>query len=146
MGKRTSAKYTVPGSPLAGVLRQQARAARQTTYRSAAAPVVTAGAAGATGEAGATGPVGPAGATGPAGPGPTATVLTTNATGDVTWTFPTPFAAPPVVVATGVAVATAVTVTVAAVSATAVSLKALKWNGTTFVNAGGAQIHVMAFI
>lgn len=163
MGRRTSARFTVPGNPLAGVLRQQARAARQATYKAATgvrAASRTDGADGAQGEAGAAGPAGPpgpqgeagaAGATGPEGPaGPVnmrRATLTATATGVVTWTFTVPLDSVPVVVATPVAVATPMSVTVVTAAATGVTLKVTKWNpgSGSFVNAAGAQVHVAAF-
>jgi hypothetical protein len=160
MGRRTSARFAVPGNPLARVLRQQARAARQATYKTTAAVLAADGADGAQGEAGATGPPGPpgppgkpgpAGATGPEGPaGPVnmrRAVLSANAEGEVTWIFTVPLDSVPVVVATPVAVATSMSVTVAAAAATGVTLKVTKWSpgSGSFVDAGGAQVHVVAF-
>lgn len=84
MADRTSAKHRVMGSPLAGILRQQAQQVRSTTRRSASIPGATGapGPAGAQGQPGATGPAGATGATGPAGPaGPTGATGATGPTG-----------------------------------------------------------------
>lgn len=152
MGRRTSARFTVPGNPLAGVLRQQARAARQATYKAAIGVRAASGADDAQGETGATGPAGPpgpAGATGPEGPAGSVNMrratLTASVTGAVTWTFTVPLDSVPVVVATPVAVATPMSVTVVTADATGATLKVTKWSGTAWVDAGGAQVHVAAF-
>lgn len=164
MARRTSARFAVPGSPLAGVLRQQARAARQGTYKAATGSVSGAdgadgaqGEAGAAGAAGAAGPPvpqgepGPAGATGPEDPaGPVdmrRATLTASVTGLVVWTFTVPLGSVPVVVATPVAVATSMSVTVVTAAATGVTLQVTKWNpgSGSFVDAAGAQVHVAAF-
>lgn len=73
MTKRTSARYSVPGNPLAGILRQTARSARRSTRNVGATAAGAEGMAGATGVAGTEGPAGQAGATGATGPsGPSA--------------------------------------------------------------------------
>jgi hypothetical protein len=74
-------------------------------------------------------------------------VLSANAEGEVTWVFTVPLGSVPVVVATPVAVATSMSVTVAAAAATGVTLKVTKWSpgSGSFVDAGGAQVHVVAF-
>lgn len=134
MGSRTSPARSIPGNPLAGVLRATARQARAAGGRGRPGPPGPAGAdgeqgptgppgpAGADGAAGVQGPAGPPGATGPPGPpgvsGAVAAVLTVNASGVTAWTFPSAFSAPPVVVATAVSADLPLVVTVSGVTAT----------------------------
>lgn len=159
MARRTSAKLSVPGNPLAGVLRQVVLQSRSTTRRSVsvpgsagpAGPAGATGAAGATGPAGAAGPPGPAGAAGPAGAGAVATAkLVSNATGDITWTYPAPFATVPTLSATVLTTATSVPTVAFIVTAglATATFKVMRQDAAThlFNPLSGATVHLVAFL
>lgn len=130
MGTYTSPIRAVPGNPLAGVLRANARAARNATGRPVAGPQ---GPAGATGEDGATG-----------APGTTVAVnkLVTALDGTFTWTFATPYAAAPVVTATAEHATLNVLVTLTAVTAT--DATGIAWDVVGGVAAGSVTVALMA--
>lgn len=114
-----------------------------------------AGATGSTGATGATG-VGVAGATGPTGSsGMQSATLSTNGSGQVSWTFPVPFAGVPVISADVISTAgQPYSVRLISLSATAVSLQVLGSAAVTVVgisvlagltNAGsGIPVHIHA--
>lgn len=96
MASRGSAARRIPGSPLAGIVRDLNRRTRQASR--------TPGRPGPAGEQGAPGPAGPHGPAGPAGPavrtgGVAAGVVVTGRDGRATWHLPAGTAAPPVVTA-----------------------------------------------
>jgi len=83
MGARTSPGRSIPGNPLAGVLRTTARAAR-----SSRAKVGAVGPAGADGAPGEQGPAGPSGADGAPGSVVLAAVVECDVQGQVWWSLP----------------------------------------------------------
>jgi hypothetical protein len=169
MANRTSARYKVPGSPLAGVLRQQVQQTRSTTRRgvSVPGPQGAQGTPGPPGEDGLPGGPGPAGPPGPQGnpgpegaqgppgppgaPGSVAQVvsLTTSADGTIRWTFPVPYTGnPPIVVATPLAETSIRLATTFQLTTTGVSVRVLRQNTTTgmFAQEAGADVHVVAYV
>jgi hypothetical protein len=151
MATRNSARYRVPGSPLAGVLRQAAQQTRSTTRR-AVAVAGPPGADGVAGPPGGPGPAGQRGATGVAGTAGAGVAwfgdATANASGVAILTFDPPLDAPPIVTATHVASATVALVTVAHVSTTSATLQLWKWDASakTFVASGGGVVHAAAYV
>ena len=133
MGVRTSATRTVPGNPLAGMLRANARAARNATGRPVAGPM---GPEGPEGSAGGTG------ATGASGTTVAAQRLVSAVDGSFTWTFATPYVVPPVVTATAEHAALHVLVTLTTVTTTAAT--GTLWNVVGAAAAGGVSVALMA--
>jgi hypothetical protein len=130
MGDRTSARRSIPGSPMEGLLRNTMREARSTSR----------------GQAGPTGATGPEGPRGPAGAGiGRAATLTCDASGVAVWTFGAALPYVPVVSATPTAApGVAAIATVSGVSATGATVQVMQWNGTAWAGASGATVHVVA--
>lgn len=132
MASRGSPARRVPGNALAGVLRDNARRARSTTVRGSRVP----------GPAGAPGADGTAGATGVA----QTAQLVSAVGGSITWTFATPFATPPAVVATAGSGTLVTVCTIASTSATAVAVRV--WQqavaGGAFALTAGVVVNLVA--
>ncbi|MDQ0962067.1 hypothetical protein QFZ66_005945 [Streptomyces sp. B4I13] len=171
MAVRGSAARRVPGNAMGGVLRDLKRSARTQSRtpgrqgeqgppggageRGEQGPPGERGEAGPPGEQGPPGAAGERGEQGPPGPAPLADVVVTGSDGRATWTFPAPFAAPPVLSALAVdpnpADDRTVTVTLEQVSPQGATVRV--WRTQPLLGLGllpllpagtGVQVHVTA--
>ncbi|MER6686247.1 hypothetical protein [Streptomyces olivaceoviridis] len=156
MAYRPAARL-IPDNPMAGVLREAQRAARQPGPRGRQGDQGEPGPPGPPGPPGEPGPAGAPGVQGPAGPRgepPAATVVSTSADGRATWVYARPFTQPPVVTATAVdpdpSDPRGLFVTLEALTTTQASVRVWQSTGVllggqTAVPAGaGVKVHVMA--
>lgn len=173
MAYRGPASRRLPDNPLGGVLRDLERGGRRPGPRGPqgehgpqgnqgepgpageAGPAGPPGPQGPKGDTGPAGPTGPQGLQGPAGAPPATAVVMTSTDGRATWTFPIPFAAPPVVGALAVDPTPADdrTVTVALEEVTATRMTVRVWRTQPLLSLGilpvvpagaGVQVHVTA--
>ncbi|KUN37665.1 hypothetical protein AQJ30_15385 [Streptomyces longwoodensis] len=144
----------IPDNPLAGVLRETERAARQPGPRGRQGERGPRGEQGPQGVQGVPGPPGEPGPPGAPGGPPAASIISTSADGRVTWVYQQPFTQPPVIGALVVdpdpADVRAAWVTLEAVSTTQATMRV--WQSTTVATGGqtavpagsGVKVHVTA--